>query len=117
MHSEGILSGELKHGPLAMIDEQMPVIMIITMDGTHKVDHLLLLLLLCDLCPLSLSLSLSLSLTLSLSLSLSLSCSPSLLPSLPLSLSEMSECSGAGRCKSGEDVPLGDPPLSYHLIC
>ena len=37
MHSEGILSGELKHGPLAMIDDKMPVIMIITKDGTHKV--------------------------------------------------------------------------------
>ena len=29
MHSEGILSGELKHGPLAMVDENMPVIMIV----------------------------------------------------------------------------------------
>ena len=38
MHSEGILSGELKHGPLAMIDEDMPVIMIIMKDGTHKVS-------------------------------------------------------------------------------
>lgn len=26
MHSEGILAGELKHGPLALIDESMPVI-------------------------------------------------------------------------------------------
>ena len=26
MHSEGILAGELKHGPLALIDENMPVI-------------------------------------------------------------------------------------------
>jgi glucosamine--fructose-6-phosphate aminotransferase (isomerizing) len=25
MHSEGILAGELKHGPLALIDEHMPV--------------------------------------------------------------------------------------------
>ncbi|KAG9009288.1 glutamine--fructose-6-phosphate transaminase (isomerizing), partial [Tulasnella sp. 427] len=27
MHSEGILAGELKHGPLALIDENMPVIL------------------------------------------------------------------------------------------
>lgn len=39
MHSEGILSGELKHGPLAMIDEEMPVIMLITKDNTYKVPH------------------------------------------------------------------------------
>ena len=35
LHSEGILSGELKHGPLAMIDNEMPVIMIITKDNVH----------------------------------------------------------------------------------
>lgn len=28
MHSEGILAGELKHGPLALIDETMPVLMV-----------------------------------------------------------------------------------------
>ena len=28
MHSEGILAGELKHGPLALIDENMPVIIV-----------------------------------------------------------------------------------------
>ncbi len=39
MHSEGILSGELKHGPLAMIDEDMPCIMVITKDNTYKVWH------------------------------------------------------------------------------
>lgn len=33
MHSEGILAGELKHGPLALIDENMPVIMIMTRDS------------------------------------------------------------------------------------
>ncbi|OXB50793.1 hypothetical protein ASZ78_006671, partial [Callipepla squamata] len=32
MHSEGILAGELKHGPLARIDKQMPVIMVIMKD-------------------------------------------------------------------------------------
>lgn len=32
MHSEGILAGELKHGPLALIDKQMPIIMVIMKD-------------------------------------------------------------------------------------
>lgn len=32
MHSEGILSGELKHGPLAMVDDSMPIIMLIMDD-------------------------------------------------------------------------------------
>jgi glucosamine--fructose-6-phosphate aminotransferase (isomerizing) len=35
LHSEGILSGEIKHGPLAMIDDKMPVIMIIVKDNVH----------------------------------------------------------------------------------
>ena len=38
MHSEGILSGELKHGPLAMIDQDMPCIMVITKDNTYSVS-------------------------------------------------------------------------------
>ena len=33
MHSEGILAGELKHGPLALIDENMPVIIVMTRDS------------------------------------------------------------------------------------
>ena len=37
MHSEGILSGELKHGPLALIDDIMPLIMIITRDTIYQV--------------------------------------------------------------------------------
>merc|ERR1712127_771449 len=32
MHSEGILSGELKHGPLAMVDPSMPIVMIMMDD-------------------------------------------------------------------------------------
>ncbi|XP_051897567.1 glutamine--fructose-6-phosphate aminotransferase [isomerizing] 1-like [Pristis pectinata] len=32
MHSEGILAGELKHGPLALVDHRMPVIMIVMQD-------------------------------------------------------------------------------------
>lgn len=35
MHSEGILAGELKHGPLALVDNLMPVIMIIMRDNTY----------------------------------------------------------------------------------
>ncbi|XP_050689454.1 glutamine--fructose-6-phosphate aminotransferase [isomerizing] 2-like isoform X1 [Eriocheir sinensis] len=33
MHSEGIMAGELKHGPLALVDEGMPIIMICTRDN------------------------------------------------------------------------------------
>jgi len=37
MHSEGILSGELKHGPLAMVDQTMPIVMLILDDPVkHK---------------------------------------------------------------------------------
>ncbi|XP_074649465.1 glutamine--fructose-6-phosphate aminotransferase [isomerizing] 1-like isoform X2 [Tubulanus polymorphus] len=36
MHSEGILAGELKHGPLALIDKAMPVLMIATRDNVYK---------------------------------------------------------------------------------
>ncbi|WFD30428.1 glutamine--fructose-6-phosphate transaminase (isomerizing) [Malassezia sp. CBS 17886] len=35
MHSEGILAGELKHGPLALIDESMAVILIMTKDSLY----------------------------------------------------------------------------------
>ncbi|XP_062908763.1 glutamine--fructose-6-phosphate aminotransferase [isomerizing] 2-like [Mobula hypostoma] len=35
MHSEGILAGELKHGPLALVDKLMPVIMIIMRDSCY----------------------------------------------------------------------------------
>eukprot|EP00043_Microstomoeca_roanoka_P017568 m.183981 g.183981 ORF g.183981 m.183981 type:complete len:693 (-) comp16661_c6_seq2:397-2475(-) len=34
MHAEGILAGELKHGPLALIDEDMPIIMVINDDDS-----------------------------------------------------------------------------------
>lgn len=36
MHCEGILAGELKHGPLALIDESMPVILIMTEDSLYN---------------------------------------------------------------------------------
>jgi len=32
MHSEGILPGELKHGPLAMVEPSMPIVMIVSDD-------------------------------------------------------------------------------------
>lgn len=35
MHSEGILAGELKHGPLALVDDAMPIILIITKDSCY----------------------------------------------------------------------------------
>ncbi|XP_059609768.1 glutamine--fructose-6-phosphate aminotransferase [isomerizing] 2-like isoform X2 [Phlebotomus argentipes] len=35
MHSEGIMAGELKHGPLALVDDQMPVLMIVMRDPVY----------------------------------------------------------------------------------
>ncbi|CAO3623588.1 unnamed protein product [Cunninghamella echinulata] len=35
IHSEGILAGELKHGSLALVDENMPVILIMTQDSLY----------------------------------------------------------------------------------
>lgn len=35
MHSEGILAGELKHGPLALVDQTMPLMMIVTRDPVY----------------------------------------------------------------------------------
>ncbi|XP_066148451.1 glutamine--fructose-6-phosphate aminotransferase [isomerizing] 2-like isoform X3 [Euwallacea fornicatus] len=35
MHSEGIMAGELKHGPLALVDTHMPVIMIVMRDPVY----------------------------------------------------------------------------------
>ncbi len=37
MHCEGIMSGELKHGPLAMVDENLRICMVICQDGVYKV--------------------------------------------------------------------------------
>lgn len=36
MHSEGILAGEMKHGPLALVDENLPIIVIATHDGCFR---------------------------------------------------------------------------------
>lgn len=30
MHSEGLLAGKMKHGPLALVDEQLPIIVLAT---------------------------------------------------------------------------------------
>ena len=35
MHSEGLLAGEMKHGPLALVDESLPIVLIATADDTH----------------------------------------------------------------------------------
>jgi len=35
IHAEGILAGELKHGPLALVDEEMPIIMLVTQDKSR----------------------------------------------------------------------------------
>merc|ERR1711881_767117 len=36
MHSEGIQAGELKHGPLALVDSTVPIILIIMRDGVYS---------------------------------------------------------------------------------
>ncbi|XWS32504.1 hypothetical protein CRYUN_Cryun23aG0164000 [Craigia yunnanensis] len=36
MHSEGILAGEMKHGPLALVDENLPIIVIATRDASFS---------------------------------------------------------------------------------
>uniref|UniRef100_A0AC35TQ90 Glutamine--fructose-6-phosphate transaminase (isomerizing) n=1 Tax=Rhabditophanes sp. KR3021 TaxID=114890 RepID=A0AC35TQ90_9BILA len=36
MHCEGIMAGELKHGPLAMVDEKLKIIMVISNDHVYK---------------------------------------------------------------------------------
>lgn len=35
MHSEGIMAGELKHGPLALVDDKMPIVMIVMRDPVY----------------------------------------------------------------------------------
>ncbi|KAJ1661935.1 glutamine--fructose-6-phosphate transaminase (isomerizing) [Coemansia sp. RSA 1813] len=42
IHCEGIMAGELKHGPLALIDENLPIIVIMTKDAYYpKVQNAL----------------------------------------------------------------------------
>ena len=36
MHCEGIMSGELKHGPLAMVDEHLRLVMVICKDAVYR---------------------------------------------------------------------------------
>jgi glucosamine--fructose-6-phosphate aminotransferase (isomerizing) len=36
MHCEGVLAGELKHGPLALVDENIAIIMITTRDSLFE---------------------------------------------------------------------------------
>ncbi|CAG0913865.1 unnamed protein product [Notodromas monacha] len=35
MHSEGVLAGELKHGPLALVDHDMPIVMVVMRDPVY----------------------------------------------------------------------------------
>ena len=35
MHSEGIQAGELKHGPLALVDSTVPILMIMMRDHVY----------------------------------------------------------------------------------
>jgi len=35
MHSEGLLAGEMKHGPLALVDEHLPIIVMATRDRMY----------------------------------------------------------------------------------
>ena len=35
IHSEGILAGEMKHGPLALVDENLPVVVVATRDRMY----------------------------------------------------------------------------------
>ncbi|GJU48887.1 glutamine--fructose-6-phosphate aminotransferase [isomerizing] 2 [Tanacetum coccineum] len=36
MHGEGILAGEMKHGPLALVDENLPIVVISTRDQCFR---------------------------------------------------------------------------------
>ena len=36
IHSEGILAGEMKHGPLALVDEHLPIVVVATRDSMYK---------------------------------------------------------------------------------
>ena len=36
IHSEGFAAGEMKHGPIALIEEDLPIIMFLTSDGMEE---------------------------------------------------------------------------------
>ncbi len=36
IHAEGYPAGEMKHGPIALVDEEMPVVVLITRDKTYR---------------------------------------------------------------------------------
>ncbi|MCK7472723.1 MAG: SIS domain-containing protein [Rhodopseudomonas palustris] len=40
IHAEGYAAGELKHGPIALIDENMPVVVIAPLDAAVREDRL-----------------------------------------------------------------------------
>jgi len=35
VHSEGLAAGEMKHGPLALVDDKLPLLVVATRDGTY----------------------------------------------------------------------------------
>lgn len=42
IHSEGILAGEMKHGPLALVDEHLPIVVVATRDSMyHKMESVI----------------------------------------------------------------------------
>lgn len=36
IHSEGLLAGEMKHGPLALVDENIQILVIVTRDSMYE---------------------------------------------------------------------------------
>ena len=36
IHSEGLLAGEMKHGPLALVDEHILILVIVTRDSMYE---------------------------------------------------------------------------------
>jgi glucosamine 6-phosphate synthetase-like amidotransferase/phosphosugar isomerase protein len=36
IHSEGILAGEMKHGPLALVDEHLPIVVVAMRDSMYS---------------------------------------------------------------------------------
>ncbi len=36
IHAEGYAAAEMKHGPIALVDEQLPVVFVATKDAYHE---------------------------------------------------------------------------------
>lgn len=89
MHSEGILAGELKHGPLALVDKAMPVIMLVSRDAVFTV------------CIFKIFILFLIGMTVLL---LSFVVFKWLINSIFYSLLEMHECLTTGHCTSGNNL-------------